>query len=78
MSTASKNDMHALHQLVARELAKAIKNDEDPSKAIANAIKFLKDNGITYLPEPDEGVDPLEDLDEAISNLLPFPIARKG
>lgn len=46
MSAASKNEMEALHAIVAKELADRIKSGEASAADISNAIKFLKDNGI--------------------------------
>lgn len=44
MSRASNDAMDSLHALVARTLEQQLR--EDPIKALASAIKFLKDNGI--------------------------------
>ncbi len=85
---ANKNQMDGLHNMIAKTLKDLIvkevaKVDEEtgekngnPIPALKEAIKFMKDNGITYMPEASEGVDCLEGLDEAIENVLPFPVRR--
>lgn len=70
MSSATKDELNLLHSIVAGEL-KAQLNDPDVevrTKALNQAIKFLKDNHIEA--NSGEGT-PLEELEEAV-NVLPF------
>ena len=63
---ARKEVLEELHGTVAVELLNRIRNGEARPADIANAIKFLKDNGIEGLPI--EG-SPLGNL----VNNMPFP-----
>lgn len=63
---ARKEVLEELHGSVAVELLNRIRNGEARPADIANAIKFLKDNGIEGLPI--EG-SPLGNL----VNNMPFP-----
>ena len=66
MSKAPQQTLETLHSQVATELLGRIKSGEASSADIANAIKFLKYNGIEGLAVQDS---PLGDL----VNVLPFP-----
>ena len=63
---ARKEILEELHGTVAVELLNRIRNGEARPADMANAIKFLKDNGIEGLPV--EG-SPLGNL----VNSMPFP-----
>ena len=63
---AQKEILEELHGSVALELLQRIRSGEARPADIANAIKFLKDNGIEGLPL--EG-SPLGNL----LNIVPFP-----
>ncbi len=63
---ARKEVLEELHGTVAVELLNRIRNGEARPADMANAIKFLKDNGIEGLPV--EG-SPLGNL----VNSMPFP-----
>lgn len=65
VSRASSDALDALHAAVAASLAEALKGDEPDLKAIAVAIKFLKDNGIdapATSPRFNALLDTLKDL----------------
>lgn len=90
IKSASKNEMNQLHQMIANTLKDAIQSESqkvdeetgekcgNPLPAIREAIKFMKDNGITYMPEANMDDDGLDSLDEALANVLPFPVRRNG
>ena len=63
---ARKEVLEELHGTVAVELLNRIRNGEARPADIANAIKFLKDNGIEGLPVAGS---PLGNL----VNSMPFP-----
>lgn len=73
MSTASENELGALHKLVAVMLKDRIKGELCTAADINAAIKFLKDNNITCAPSADhlkdlraslqESTSPVEDAD---------------
>ena len=63
---AAKEILEELHGTVALELLNRIRNGDARPADMANAIKFLKDNGIEGLPV--EG-SPLGNL----VNSMPFP-----
>ena len=63
---APQETLETLHSHVANELLDRIRNGEASSADMANAIKFLRDNGIEGLPMQDS---PLGNL----VNVLPFP-----
>ena len=67
---ARKEVLEELHGTVAVELLNRIRNGEARPADIANAIKFLKDNGIEGLPV--EG-SPLGNL----VNSMPFPTKQQ-
>ncbi|WP_419810814.1 hypothetical protein [Bacterioplanoides sp.] len=63
MSKASVEALEALHGTVARELSSRITSADAKPADFANAIKFLKDNGIEQLPTGGNDVsDLLKDL----------------
>ena len=63
---AQQETLEALHSQVAQELLQRIMSGEASSADMANAIKFLRDNGIEGLPVQDS---PLGEL----AKTLPFP-----
>lgn len=67
MSTngASKAALGDLHSLVARMLADRLRTGEFSPADMANAIRFLKDNGIEAVPEAGSE---LEKLMQSIPN----------
>ena len=67
---ARKEELEELHGTVAVELLNRIRNGEARPADMANAIKFLKDNGIEGLPV--EG-SPLGNL----VNSMPFPTKQQ-
>ena len=67
---ARKEVVEELHGTVAVELLNRIRNGEARPADMANAIKFLKDNGIEGLPV--EG-SPLGNL----VNSMPFPTKQQ-
>ena len=67
---ARKEVLEELHGTVAGELLHRIRNGEARPADMANAIKFLKDNGIEGLPV--EG-SPLGNL----VNSMPFPTKQQ-
>ncbi len=67
---ARKEILEELHGTVAVELLNRIRNGEARPADMANAIKFLKDNGIEGLPV--EG-SPLGNL----VNSMPFPTKQQ-
>ena len=67
---ARKEVLEELHGTVAVELLNRIRNGEARPADMANAIKFLKDNGIEGLPV--EGA-PLGNL----VNSMPFPTKQQ-
>ena len=44
---ATENELQALHRLVATKLVEQLNKDNVKASDLANAIKFLKDQGIT-------------------------------
>jgi hypothetical protein len=83
---ASEETAQSLHQKLAEVLLKGLdgrteimKDGEvvelppDP-RMVANAIKFLKDNGITGLPIKGSDIDKLTEKLKAKGKVLPFPI----
>ena len=63
---AQQETLETLHSQVAQELLQRIISGDASSADMANAIKFLRDNGIEGLPMQDS---PLGNL----VNVLPFP-----
>jgi hypothetical protein len=71
MSKASNDQLDSLHAAVANVLASALKQDyydkegnkvPPPAALIANAIKFLKDNGIEAQAVPGSPLASVADL----------------
>ena len=67
---ARKEVLEELHGTVAVELLNRIRNGEARPADMANAIKFLKDNGIEGLPVAGS---PLGNL----VNSMPFPTSEE-
>lgn len=63
MTKASPDALADLHAQVARVLAAQLAGAEPDPRILANAIKFLKDNGITSALTPDS---PLGNLVESM------------
>ncbi|MCF4098603.1 hypothetical protein [Maritalea mediterranea] len=57
--SATKSQMAALHELVAKELKDRIASGEATASDFANAIKFLKDNGIEAIGDLNSNVSSL-------------------
>jgi len=64
---ADNEILQALHTEVARELTERIKAGSAKPQDIANAIKFLKDNGIQSIPGTGSKLDDL-------AKSLPFTV----
>jgi len=64
---AAESEMNALHETVARVLRERIESGEAKPADIANAIKFLKDNGINC--PLDENEDLLS-IDETLPTFI--------
>lgn len=58
-----------LHELVTRELTRRIESGEATAADLAQAIKLLKDNGITAVPTDN---NPLGRLVVSLKERLPF------
>ena len=67
---AQQETLETLHSQVAQELLQRIISGDASSADMANAIKFLRDNGIEGLPVQDS---PLGEL----AGVLPFPTKDK-
>lgn len=69
-----------LHEAVSKELLDRILAGEASAADIGNAIKFLKDNGISAVPKQGSSlkslVDSLPDLE--FNNVLPFDRTANG
>ncbi|GGX91246.1 hypothetical protein GCM10007160_18430 [Litchfieldella qijiaojingensis] len=68
MSTASKELLEKLHNAVGKQLLERIESGEATASEFAQAVKFLKDNGIEAVPTDDS---PLGQLSSSVSK-LPF------
>ncbi|MBX6333971.1 hypothetical protein IRY61_01360 [Candidatus Saccharibacteria bacterium] len=66
---ASTESLETLHELVTQELTKRIRSGEATAADIAQAIKLLKDNGITAIPTEDNS---LGKLMGSLADRLPF------
>ena len=66
---ATVDQLSELHGIVARKLKEKIEGGEATASDCAQAIKFLKDNGIEANVRPGGG---LSDLTEALEDKLPF------
>ena len=53
MSKASKSNLDALHEAIASELLRRVKSGEASAGDLQAAIRFLKDNGVATLIDPD-------------------------
>jgi hypothetical protein len=65
---ASEDDLQALHRLVATKLVDQLNREDVKASDLANAIKFLKDQGITLDKNGDvsaitEMISSLPDID---------------
>ena len=65
---ASEDELQALHRLVATKLVDQLNRDDVKASDLANAIKFLKDQGITLDKNGDvsaitEMISSLPDID---------------
>ncbi len=59
--SATKDVLDQLHELVARELSNKIRTGEATSADMANALRMLKDNDITIIPEDNDSLDELRE-----------------
>lgn len=67
--TATTEALGNLHELVTQELTRRIQSGEATAADIAQAIKLLKDNGITAVPTDN---NPLGRLVVSLKDRLPF------
>lgn len=67
--TASTEMLGSLHDLVTQELTRRIASGEATAADIAQAIKLLKDNGISAVPTDN---NPLGKLVGSLKDRLPF------
>lgn len=67
--TASKELLERLHNAVGEKLLQRIESGEATASEFAQAIKFLKDNGIEAIPTGDNAISALEG---ALKDRLPF------
>ena len=58
---ASEELLGRLHSIVADDLIRRINTGEATAQELAQAIKFLKDNGIEALPEANDKLQNLAD-----------------
>ena len=58
---ASKDLLDGLHDLVAKTLSDKISTGEATSQDIANALRMLKDNDITVIPDDSDHLDELRE-----------------
>ena len=61
MSRASEDTLAALHDHVARKLIEKVLSGEATAAEMANAIRFLKDNGIEARADPGSALGALVD-----------------
>jgi hypothetical protein len=73
MSKATTEALDELHGLVAKVLAARLKDGTATAADIAQATKFLKDNGIEVGAAPPGS--PLGQLRQSVADNLPFPDA---
>ena len=73
MSRASEELLSQLHNAIAADLLKLIQTGEASSADRNAAIKLLKDNDITYIPEQGDSTSILAD-DEEEEEYLPFQV----
>lgn len=67
--TAPKELLEALHAAVGEQLLARVRSGEATASDFAQAIKFLKDNGIEAIPT---GNNALGALEGALKDRLPF------
>jgi len=68
---ASEDELQALHRLVATKLVSQLNRDDVKASDLANAIKFLKDQGITLDKNGDVSA-----IGEMISNLPEIDMSK--
>ena len=70
---ANQEVMQSLHALVAKKIKEKLDSPDCTAQDIAQAIKFLKDNGVAADPEFS---DELKQIEEAMVDIksLPFPV----
>jgi len=66
---ASKDLLNQLHEVVGRKLLERIESGEATASDFAQAIKFLKDNGIEAIPTDNNALGALEGT---LKDRLPF------
>lgn len=66
---ASSDLLHQLHEAVGSKLLERIQSGEATASEFAQAIKFLKDNGIEAIPGAN---DSLQQLENSLKGKLPF------
>lgn len=66
---ATSEALGNLHELVTRELTRRIESGEATAADLAQAIKLLKDNGISAVPTDN---NPLGKLMGSLKDRLPF------
>jgi len=73
MAKAKNDVLNDLHAIVADVIKKKLASDDCTAQDIAQAIKFLKDNGVVADPEFSKD---LQDISDKIVNIknLPFPV----
>lgn len=85
MSTATEEQLNALHQIVAKGYVQLL--SEDLSAAtLSSASKFLKDNAVVLVPESEEAIAKAADIyrhtkfedPEETQEPLQFPTAREA
>jgi hypothetical protein len=67
--TASKELLDQLHNVVGTKLLERIESGEATASDFAQAIKFLKDNGIEAIPTSNNALGALEG---SLKDRLPF------
>lgn len=67
--TASKDLLEQLHNMVGEKLLERISSGTATASEFAQAIKFLKDNGIEAIPTDNNALGALEG---ALADRLPF------
>ena len=69
MSKAKETELDQLHALIAEKIS----SEECSPQYLAQAIKFLKDNGVAADPEFNKDLGELSEVFNDIAS-LPFPI----
>lgn len=67
-ASANMKSLEGLHALVAEVLTNALKSEEVVPAVIAQAIKFLKDNGVEPAKDVDNSV--LNELSDAVQSFM--------